>query len=613
MARIIRTCNAELHGPGGVRALWPVRRMDMRGPGHYLACKAIGVFAPMPFSSRSLCFVAVAVACSFGNLALAEGVDPGAYLAARFAGGNNDFREASHWYTQALIADPTDLTLMDGAAVAHIGAGNMEAAIAVARRLQQAGANAQAGHLALIADQIKREDYTGLIADQKAGRSIGMLLDGLVQAWADVGQGRMSEALKQFDKLAGTAGVEAFGLYHKALALASAGDFEGAEKILAGDSGPLRLMRRGTVAHAQILSQLERKTDAIAVLKSADPDLTDPGISTLLARIEAGEPVGFDITRNVTDGLAEVFFTLAIALNGEASDGYTLLYSRIASYLRPDHAEALLLTGTLLENQRQYELAVDAYGRVPRSDGGFFAAEIGRARSLAATDKAEASIEVLTALTRSHPTLVPVYLALADALRREERWAEATTAYDAAIDLLGTPEPQHWSIYYSRAITLERQKIWDRAEADFRQSLKLDPDQPQVLNYLGYSFLERRENIDEAMAMIERAAAARPDSGYIIDSLAWGMFLLGRYEEAVVPMERASVLEPVDPVVTDHLGDVYWAVGRKLEARFQWRRALSFNPEEKEASRIRRKLDVGLDAVLSEEGASPLPKVVNGN
>ena len=154
-------------------------------------------------------------------------------------------------------------------------------------------------------------------------------------------------------------------------------------------------------------------------------------------------------------------------------------------------------------------------------------------------------------------------------------------------------------------------KNWDAAEADFRAALEIDPEQPQVLNYLGYSLVERQEKLDEALSMIERAVEARPESGYIIDSLGWVLYRMGRYEDAVSHMERAVELMPVDPVVNDHLGDVYWAVGRKLEAEFQWRRALSFvDPEDTDAEakpdRIRRKLDVGLDVVLAEEGAKPL-------
>ncbi|MDG1429984.1 MAG: tetratricopeptide repeat protein, partial [Paracoccaceae bacterium] len=160
---------------------------------------------------------------------------------------------------------------------------------------------------------------------------------------------------------------------------------------------------------------------------------------------------------------------------------------------------------------------------------------------------------------------------------------------------------QDWYVYYVRGISYERLGEWDRAEADFRKSLELQPAHPQVLNYLGYSLMERRENLDEALDMIEEAVSLRPDSGYIVDSLGWVYYRLGRFEDAVVPMELAVELLATDPIVNDHLGDVYWKVGRDYEARFQWQRALSFDPEPQEADRIRRKLDVGLDVVLQDE------------
>jgi len=430
----------------------------------------------------------------------------------------------------------------------------------------------------------------------------------LVRAWAELGAGRMSEALQGFDTLATSPGLEAFGLYHKALALASVGDFEGADDILSGRAaGPIAVMRRGVVAHVQILSQLERNADALALLERSFPGGQDPGIDDLRRRLTAGEPLPFDVARSARDGIGEVFFTLATALNGEAADGYTLMYSRVAMHLRPDHSDAILLTAGLLELQQQFDLATDVYARIPATDPAYYVAEIGRADATHAAGRIEASIEILQALTRSHANILAVHVALGDGLRREERFAEAIVAYDTAVAMMGTPAPQHWPVYFSRGICYERSQNWTAADADFRQSLALNPDQPQVLNYLGYSLVDRGENLDEALGMIERAVAARPEEGYILDSLAWALFRMNRYDEALAPMEQASLLEPVDPVVTDHLGDVYWVNGRVLEAQFQWRRALSFDPLEPDAARIRRKLDVGLDAVRAEEAANPTP------
>lgn len=533
--------------------------------------------------------------------------DPGAYLAARIAGSRDDHREAAGWYTRALAADRSNTFLMEGAITSHISAGSIDNAVAVARRMSQGASPAQVAHLVLIADQARRGDFAGLVADQEAGRSVGKLMDSLVLAWGEVGTGQMSEALEEFDEVASARGLEPFGLHHKALALAMVGDFEGADDILSGRAaGPVPLTRRGVLAHAEILSQLEKTPEALALLVQSFPGDADPGIDAIKARLAAGETLPFTAVRNAKDGIAEVYYTLALALSGEASDGYTLLYARLAAWLRPDLTEALLLSAGLLEAQGQQDLAVETFARVAADDPAFFAAQIGRARALQTGGKHDEAIDALRSLTVAYPDRITAHVALGDALRRAERWDEAAEALTDAVALIDTVQPEHWTIYYGRGIANERRKAWDEAEPDFLKALDLNPEQPQVLNYLGYTWIDRGERLDEALAMIKRAVAAQPDAGYIIDSLAWGLFRLGRYEEAVEPMERASLLEPVDPVVTDHLGDVYWAVGRRMEARFQWRRALSFNPEDKEAARIRRKLDIGLDAVLSEEGVPPL-------
>ncbi len=529
--------------------------------------------------------------------------DAGAYLAARSAVIASDYREAAGWFNRALVADPTNPQLLDGALVGRMSMGDFDGAMAIAGQIIEQGGRSPAANITLSAEQARQGDFKALLADQAAGRTINPAVDLLTNAWAQLGAGSMTEALESFDEVARTQGLEAFGRYHKALALASVGDFEGADALL---SGNLRVMRRGVIAHAQILSQLERYDDAIALLDTELGGEQDPMIDEMRATLQAGKAVPFDTVRNATDGLAEVYFTLATALNGEASDAYTLVYARTAIFLRPDHLDAILLAAGLLVQQDQSDLAIEVYQLVSPNNPAFYAAEIGRAEALAAADRPDEAIAVLQKLTETDSELMVGFLSLGDAFSREERYAEAAIAYEQAVERVRTITPAHWILFYSRGIAYEREKRWAEAEADFRKALELNPDQPMVLNYLGYGLVERGEKLDEALDMIERAVAARPDSGYIIDSLAWALFTLGRYDEALEPMEKASLLEPVDPIVTDHLGDVYWALGRRLEATYQWHRALTFEPTEKDEARILRKLEVGLDAVLAEEGALPL-------
>ncbi|OYW60387.1 MAG: hypothetical protein B7Z10_01510 [Rhodobacterales bacterium 32-66-7] len=543
-----------------------------------------------------------------------EAVDVGAFLAARQAEAANDFRAAAGWYGQAILSDGGNAQLLQGAILAELGNGDVALAVEAAKRLKALGEESQLAELALTADAAGREDYAALLAAFKDGRDLGDLVNGLVSAWAHLGEGRMSEAVVAFDALAEVRGFEVFGLYHKALALASVGDFEGADAILAGPvAGAISTMRRAVFAHAQILSQLERNADALALLDRAFGTDADPFVDALRRRLEAGEPVPFDAVRNARDGIAEVFFTVSTALGSQADPVDVLLNLRVAGYLRPDHSDTILLTADVLEMLGQHQLAAETYDTFLPEDPAFVSAQIGRAGALQAGGKTEAALEVLQGLARDYGNLIPVQFALGDLLRTEARFDEAEVAYTAAIELLPEVTEDAWVLFFYRGICREQSQDWPAAEADFRQSLALNGNQPQVLNYLGYGLVDRGEKLDEALGLIERAVAADPQKGYIIDSLAWALFRLGRYDEALEPMEKASLLEPVDPIVTDHLGDVYWMVGRQLEAQFQWRRALSFDPIEKDALRIRRKLEIGLDAVMAEEAAAGTPVKAAGN
>lgn len=539
----------------------------------------------------------------------------GPYLAGRLASYESDYVAAADYYTRALAADPDNPGLMENVVISQIGRGAIDKALKPALLLGELGAKSQVADLVVLSDLAAKKDFAGAIAELDKGRSGGPLVDGLFRAWAMVGLGQMSDATVAFDKVSEASGSRAFGLYHKALALASVGDFEGADRIFSGEEGgPLRATRRGILAHAQILSQLERNADAVELIDKTMGEAIDPVFATLRDELKVGKPLPFTVVTSPTDGLAEVFFTVATALNGESADVNTLAYARMAEFLAPGQSDAILLCASILEAQGQHDLATETYNRIPREDPAYVAAELGRTDALIAAGRVDAAIEALQQLAKTVPDRADIWGALGDTFRRQERYAEAADAYDKAIATFTAEEPGQWVVYYTRGIANERQKNWQKAEADFRKALELRPDQPAVLNYLGYSYLEMNTNLDEALGMIERAVAARPDDGAIVDSLGWALYRIGRYEDAVAQLEQAVQLMPVDPVVNDHLGDVYWAVGRKREAEFQWRRALSFEPDtEAEAIRIRRKLEVGLDTVLKEEGAEPLAVTKNGD
>ena len=528
----------------------------------------------------------------------------GAYLAARAAASRNDFALAAEWYEPALQADPENPELLQGALVANVAVGNMEAAAKLARTLKKIGALSQAAQMVMVADDTMKGDYAAILKDQADGATIGKLMDDLVTAWSQVGKGKISQASDTFDKMITTSGMEAFGVYHKALALAQTGDFDGAEALFERpESAAIHGLRRGVLAQVQVLSQLDRGPDAIALIDFVYRGAPDAGMADLRERLAQGEKILFDVARTPQDGMAEAYFSLATLLVGQPNDTLTLLNARIAAALRPDHVEAVLMSARLFDKLGQYDLAQSTFAQVPQGDPAYVSAIIGQASSAQMAGKPQEAAALLKGLAGKNPDNAGVLSAYGDSLRRLDRCDAAIGVYSQAIALIKTAVPADWALFYRRGGCRQAQGDWPRAEADYKLALSLAPGEPRILNELGYSYVDRGENLPQALAMIQQAVAAAPGEGYIIDSLAWAYFRLGRYDEAVAPMEKASLLMPVDPIVTDHLGDVYWMVGRKREAQFQWHRALSFQPEPKDATRIQRKLDKGLDQVLQGEKA----------
>ncbi|NOX39518.1 MAG: tetratricopeptide repeat protein [Alphaproteobacteria bacterium] len=529
----------------------------------------------------------------------------GSYLAAGQANFDSDYEAAALYYARALTVDPGNLALMQNLVLAYLAEGRVDKSIAVAVEMDKLGTDSQLAQLLLLTRDIKMGDFTAVNAKFKAGAEFSPLLDGLVQSWSLLGAGKMTAATARFDKMAKNDTMKVFSDYHRALALAVVGDFGAAEKVLAGANGrPVRIGRASLVAHIEILSQLERNDEALAMANAALGNSNDPEITAMRDRLKAGKTLKFDVVTSPTDGISAAFYTLASVLSGQDNQRFGLIYGRIAEYLNPTSVSAILLVADLLNGEKQYDLAVKNFDKVPGDSPFFYSAEIGRAKSLTDANKIDDGLNVLRKLSKTQPNVPAVFTTLGDALRRQSKFAEASKAYEAAIKLLPDPGANQWFIYYARGITYEREGLWDKSVADFRFALKLSPDQPMVLNYLGYGMVEKGINLDEAQKMIETAVAKRPNDGYITDSLGWVLYRVKKYKQSVPHMERAVELQPVDPIINDHLGDVYWMVGRKLEAEFQWRRALSFKPEEKEAKRIQQKLDIGLDAVLKKEAAA---------
>ncbi|MDT8342885.1 MAG: tetratricopeptide repeat protein [Thermohalobaculum sp.] len=562
--------------------------------------------------------LAAAVALALASLPATAPAEPaiGPYLAAEQAVRNGDIAIAAEYYALALAGDPDNTELIERTVLAKVAAGQVDSAIPLARRLEAIAPGHAFGALVLAVDGFKRDAPAAVQAtlgglSQDGGQFLGLLL----AAWAQVAAGDTAGAIKAIEGLEGDANLGVAGqlmaAYHRALIEAAAGDDAAAAVSIArasekADTPTLRLVR----IHAGILARLGRIDEARALIaERLGRTLGDKRLEELDLALASGR-LPPPVVGSAEQGAAEAFFGLSGYLARSANRTMGLAYARLASFLDPDLIESKLLTAQMLRASEQFDLAIAAYESIPRDAPEALEAMIGRAEVMQIAGRTEPAIVAMREVAARYPRSIEAQNALGDLLRREERFDEAAVAYDATIRLLPKVEPQHWVLFYQRGIAYERSKQWDLAEVDFKRALALEPDQPLVLNYLGYSWVEMGRNFAEARAMIEKAVEQKPEDGYIVDSLGWVLYRIGDFAGAAAHLERAVELNSVDPVINDHYGDALWMVGRKTEARFQWKRAMSFEPEEKELARIRRKLDVGLDTVLAEEAATGTPAVI---
>nr|WP_304363868.1 tetratricopeptide repeat protein [Jiella sp. LLJ827] len=531
----------------------------------------------------------------------------GAYLAAKAAQASGDLSVATSFFTQALSIDPTSDFLQQDAMFAYIGDGRFEDGVDMAAKLRDDPAAGKVARITLGVDALQKGDFDAAIEefDILNPSDLDALLLAHLTSWAELGAGRIDEALSRIDQLEGAPWYTTFNFYQKGL-LADVAGRPGVARTayaeLLADQSLARTSPDAFLGAAEALARLEARegnTDAaIAALDGGleiAPNYTP--LSFLKARIERGETIEPAVA-SVQEGAAETLYVLGQAINRGDGRQVALLYFQLARALAPRSPALLTALAGIAEQAQQLDLAISYYRAVPENSAFRRTAELQIGLDLWYAERKEEAKTHLQRAVRDYPEDVQAHTALADVLSADKDYAGAAEALNTAIALAEEDDSENWNLYYQRGIAYERQKMWEEAEPNFKKALELSPNQPQVLNYLGYSWVDMNRNLDEGLDMIRKAVELRPNDGYIIDSLGWAFYRLGRYEEAVEQLERAVLITPMDPTINDHLGDAYWQVGRKREARFQWERALAGEPapDEETKKTIQAKLDDGLDA-----------------
>jgi len=537
-----------------------------------------------------------------GGAAVAPAVTPGStlvgnYLAGRHAQAARDVSAAADYLLSALEKSPGDPILMQRAMTALLLDGRVADALPFARQMAGAKETTLIARLTLAADAIAAGRYAEAEAEfaDVPDSALGRLLVPLLSAWAIVGQERTDDALAALAPLAKNRRSKQIHDIHAGLINDVAGRSEAAvtllEEALNAQTGkPMRL----TSHVGEALERTGEGDKAAALYRAFISENRDTRLfDAALARVETGTSPPLDVA-SAGDGAAEALFEIAGALARQNVRETALVMARLGLHVRPNFPVLQILAGDILESLERLDSANEIYAGIDRSSALSKRARLNIAVNLNQMNRVDEAVAELRALAAETPEDAGPLIELGNILRGHERFVEAVDAYDGALERVGEPEPRHWSLLYVRGIALERSKQWPRAEADFLKALEFEPDQPYVLNYLGYSWVELGKNLDEALNMIRKAVSLRPNDGYIVDSLGWVYYRLGRYEEGVRELERAVELRPEDPVINDHLGDALWRVDRRREARFQWRRALALGPPDDLRKKIEKKIESGL-------------------
>jgi tetratricopeptide (TPR) repeat protein len=530
---------------------------------------------------------------------------PGNYLSALIASADRDTQAAEVYYRETLRADPRNPELLERAFAAALSNGDEQSASALGERLLMRDPSNSLARLAIAVHDIEQGQFAAARGHLGAGDPSRAkdVTTALLAAWCFAGQADLRHALDAIDRLRDRS-VLAFRDYHAGLIAGLLGNpAEARRRLKSAYEGDKKSLRFAD-AYARSLAAQGDVAGAIKVYEEFSVVIPHhPLVERALANMKANQPLD-QLVHDAKEGAAEALYGLGSAGSRQGDELPGLVYLRLSLTLRPGNDLTAVTLASLFEQLKQGDQVIAAYQMVPASSPLKMGADIQIALELDAMGKTDEAMQRLNEIVAAHPHDVEALSSLAELQRSAKKYVEAAATYDKAIAAVGIPQRDNWTLFYFRGICYERAKQWPKAEADFKKALELYPDQPLVLNYLGYSWVDQGMNLEEAFKMLRKAVELRPNDGYIVDSLGWAHFKLGQYEEATQTLEKAINLKPSDPVLNDHLGDAYWRVNRRIEAHFQWNHARDMGPEPEDLPAILNKIERGLPD-LTTDTATP--------
>jgi tetratricopeptide (TPR) repeat protein len=534
----------------------------------------------------------------------------GNYLAGRFAVGSDDLTTANKFYQRALdAADEEKPYLVERALPAAMGAGDMDEALKLAKDidLDKPLATSQLAVTLLLTDAFKDNDLKHvqeLLPKLKAD-GFGRLLKPLMEVWTQVGLKDNAKAMEQLNQFGKTyPSLNSLTELHTAFIY----DLQD-KKDEAAKAYTQALDHNLSVRSAWIVGEFyERNNDpdrAVALYNDLGTKMQgSPFAQLVIQRMKDGKLHHERFIQAPKDGVAAALYDVATVLHQESSSRLAILYAQMAYYLTPKDPFVNLLLGDIIATADVPDKAADFYKSIGKDSDLYILAQFRLAQFFEEKGENNKAVGILEDLSKDKLVSRQAWTEIGDIYRRQETFDKAIPFYTKAIEASEKPQPGDWALFYARGICYERAKDWDKAEADLLQALKLNPDQPEVLNYLAYSWADSGKNLEKALQMLQSALAAAPDDPYITDSVGWALYKNGRYEDAVPYLEAAIQQLPDDPTINDHLGDIYAHVGRPLEANFQWQRALKHVGEHD--ADLKKEIEAKLkDSPVKTSDASP--------
>lgn len=540
----------------------------------------------------------------------------GDYLAGYMASKQGDWQKAAELFEQSRERAPENTALLENAYTFKLLYGEVGDAMKLARQQPEATDTSSVSVILRATDAVMAKDYTK--ANQLLGRimpgkqeeiSVGTVISPLLLAWVKLGEGKTEEGLALLQQMKEREMVQALASYQLGLAYEMLGRNKEAEteynEALEGDIKPYHFV-------LAVGSFYARRHNADAAKAVFEGYLSSNPASELFAKEEAavehGDFAYFGNKLSIIDGWVEVLMEgVRIAYQSNLNDE-GIAYLQLVNYLKPVFPQSIMLLAGHYEEVNDYTRANIFYSRIPASSSFYWESRINRARNDYKSGHKEEAEKALQALVQEKPKDYAAPLEFAELLRLDSRFQQAASMYETVISRIPKPLSQHWYIYFAQGVAYEQSDQWEKAEKSFQKALDLSPGQPDVSNYLGYSWLMKGKETEKARAMIETAVAARPDDAHVLDSMGWMLFLTGEYAQAIDYLEQAIEAMPYDATVNDHLGDLYWRVGRFKEAHYQWERALHASSPAPEADQI-RKITRKLSDGLSGGTATPSPEL----